>query len=84
MVKLSVQTFLATLDLDEAGEARAQIALALAGKLDQAAEVKASVGLAAATPSIAKELRDSLAQLELGSGEAKSFVADLFTLPKSA
>jgi hypothetical protein len=83
MVRASVSAFLATLDLDEAGEARAQIALALAMKLDEAAQPKASVGLAAATPSIAKELRDSLAQLELGSGEAKSFVADLFTLPKA-
>jgi hypothetical protein len=77
MVKDKTESFIATLTLDEAGEARAQIALALAGKLDQAAKSD-SAGVAQSVAGISRELRDTLDQLSLSQGERQAFVAELF------
>lgn len=73
----AVETYLGTVELDEVGEARAQIARTLAAKLDGiAGSTVASDNLA--IPAIAKGLREVLDELVDLSGETESFTNGLF------
>ncbi len=73
----TVEALLATLDLDEAGEARAAIARGLAAKFDEAvASSTATTALAIA--GISKELRDVITEILEASGDAEDFVAGVF------
>lgn len=76
-VATAVEKLLATLTLDEAGEARAAIARALARKLDQSA-VSDSGPVAMSMAGIAKELRDVVDAILEGTGDDELFVAGLF------
>lgn len=77
MVKTAVDRFLETLELDELGKARAEIARALAINLDSSTQDdRASVIMAVS--SISKELRETLAQLSDGDSEAVDWAQSLF------
>jgi hypothetical protein len=73
----AVEALLADLELDKDGHARAAIALALAGKLDDAA-LSNSGAVAVAAPSIARELSNTLDALLASQANADDFVAGLF------
>ena len=79
-VTVAVAKLLASVELDDAGRARAAIATALAAKLDEAA-LSDSGTIAMATAGIAKELRATLDAILDDTGEAADFVAELFTVP---
>lgn len=84
MVKQSTQAYLDTLELDEAGQTRAEIALALAAQLDRSVD-SASAGVVQAFAGLARELRETLAEIGQMHGEAEEFVGEIFALPgKSA
>lgn len=74
----SVEKLLASLDLDEAGRARAAIALALASKLDEAS-LSDSGTIAMATAGIAKELRAVIDATLAAGNPGDDFIADLFS-----
>lgn len=66
---------LATLDLDEAGQARAAIARAVAGKLDVAVRSDLRPD---PTAGLSKELREVVNELLEASGDDQEFTASLF------
>lgn len=76
-VAAAVDKLLATLTMDEAGEAKAAIARALARKLDQAA-ISDSGPVAMSMAGIAKELREVVDAILEGTADDEEFVAALF------
>ena len=79
-VAMAVEKLLTTVDLDEAGEAKAAIARALATKLDQATASDAGP-VAMSMAGIAKELREVVDAILEASDDDGAFVADLFQRP---
>jgi hypothetical protein len=69
---------LATLELDEAGDAKAAIARALARKLDDAAGAQGGA-VAMSVPGIARELREIVDAILDGASDSDGFVVDLFS-----
>jgi hypothetical protein len=69
---------LATVDLDEAGEAKAAIGRALAAKLDQATASEGGA-VAMSVPGIARELREIVDAILEATSDADGFVVDLFS-----
>lgn len=76
-VLAAVDAYLATLNLDEVGKARAAIARTLATKLDQA-RADTTGAVAMATSSLARELRETLEAIVEASIDNDEFVAGLF------
>ena len=76
----SVKALLADLVLDKEGQARAAIAIALAGKLDDAAASQ-SGAVSVAAPGIARELSATLDALLAGQADSSDFVAAIFAGP---
>lgn len=77
-VLATLEKLLDTLELDEAGETRAAIARAVAGKLDEAASSEMRAG-PDPTSSLSKELRDVVNEILEDSADDDDFVADLFS-----
>jgi ABC-type polar amino acid transport system ATPase subunit len=77
-VASAVEKWLASMDLDQLGEARAALARTLATKLDQLLvdDVSAS---ALAVPGTSRELREILDALQEASDDAQEFVGGLFS-----
>jgi len=73
----AVDALLEGLQLNPEGQARAAIARALAGKLDDAALSQSGV-VAAAAAGIAKELSATLDALVAGQVDPDDFVSELF------
>ena len=65
------------MDLDEAAQTNAAIAIALAAKLDEAREQDSGT-IAMAISGIAKELRATIEAILATSTETEEFIADLF------
>lgn len=82
-VESSTRAFLKTLTLDTAGEAKAQIAIALAVKLDQAVDSE-SAGVAQSVAGIAKQLSDAIGELSSQQSIAKNPVRQLFAIDEVA
>ena len=76
-VTATVSTLLDTLKLDEEGQARAAIALALAGKLDDAAD-NVSGAVSVAVPGLARELSATLDVLMASQLDSSDFLAGIF------
>ena len=76
-VSAAVAKLLDGMELDDAGNANAAIARALAGKLDEA-RTQDSGTIAMAISGIAKELRATLEAILATSSETEEFIADLF------
>jgi hypothetical protein len=76
-VYVKVHEYLETLTLDKVGEARAAIALSLALALDASREAS-SGAVAQAIPSMAKELRATLMEIQNTKDEGDEFIEDLF------
>lgn len=74
----AVETLIGVLDLDEAGEANAAIARALASKLDEARDSESGAA-AVAISGIAKELRAVIDDLRDSASDRQSFVSELFS-----
>jgi len=77
-VAAAIDKLLDSLFLDEAGEAKAAIARALASKLDQAASPTAPPPVAMSTAGIAKELRDVVESILEATGDDDDPQADMF------
>jgi hypothetical protein len=73
----AIQNFLATVDLDELGEAHAAIALTVATKLDACLRSEAA-SVAMAVPDMSKELRQCLAAISMATLTEKSSFTGLF------
>lgn len=82
-VEASTRAFLLTLTLDTAGAAKAQIAIALAVKLDQAVD-STGAGVAQSVAGIAKQLADTITELAAEESVATNPVRSIFALPASA
>lgn len=73
----AVEKLLATIELDELGEARAALARTLASKLDQVLHA-ASASAAIAAPAISKELREVFDAIQEASDDSAEYVTGLF------
>lgn len=78
MVIDKVEALLANVELDPAGETRAEIAYALARQLDFASGSVSNGAMAMAVPAISKELRAVLDSILEGTTEDEEFIADLY------
>ena len=74
----SVNALLATIELDELGEARASLARVLAEKMDQLL-VADGGQVAQALPAISKELREVIDAIQEASDDSAEFVTGLFS-----
>jgi hypothetical protein len=74
----ATENFLATVELDELGEARAAIALTLATKLDACLKNDAA-SVAMAVAGMSKELRECLAEIvDANDSSAEEFLQGVF------
>lgn len=78
MVIDKVQALLADVELDAAGETRAEIALTLARALDEASASSNNGAIAMAISGISKELRAVLDSILNETAQDAEFVADLY------
>lgn len=81
-VSPAVDSWLGTVELDEAGKVRAALARSLAAALDEAAGAD-SGAMAMATAGIAKELRAVVDAILEDTEDDGDFVADLFAAESS-
>ena len=81
----AVTAMLAERDLDTIGDVRAEMALALAEKIDEcrhrAGDDKAQGSVAAALAACVKQLEELLHSIEAVSEETQAFCDSLMTLP---
>lgn len=77
-VSAALERLLKSVELDEAGDAKAAIARALATKLDQSAGSD-SGPVAMATAGIARELREVIDAILEANEDDEGFVPDLFS-----
>ena len=77
-VEATVAQFLSGRDFDDAGEALASIAMALAIKLDQSLRETANGAVAQAVAPVSKQLRETIAELIEISSDPEGMIADIF------
>lgn len=82
-VAKAVDALLAGETLDDAGEAKAAIARALAKQLDMVTGTELTTSMVMATAGIAKELREVVDAILETRTEDGEFIADIFGLPSA-
>ena len=75
-VEVAIEKFLDSLEMDDANQARAQIALALARTLDQAKD-STSGAMSQSVPGTAKELRECMKAIQDNVREGDAFLEGL-------